>query len=605
MAREAGSTAARQARQDLLGLVLTDHSCQNALQRATEIAKRVIPGADEVSVTMDNGKPTTVASSGPFATRVDESQYETHSGPCLQAIADGEVVLVADMAAETRWPLYLPRARAAGVGSSLSVPLSIEGGHVGAFNAYSRRADAFNDGAMELAADLAAYAAMVVDNAGRSWSAATVVDQPAELAHSSAAGDEAGPIRGRPHSVDEAAAVSQDRAARAVSWLLEQSHLLRPEKLPMAAEHAARMAGASGCRVHLVTRDQQSLVLLWSGGDGQAPDQGPLRVEGTLAGRAYRDAENLLTGDRQRLWMPLLDGTERLGVLEVVVRPEDAERLAAALRPLVTLIAELIVSKGQYTDTFERTRRALPMGVAAEMLWRQLPPMTFASDRFVVSAQLEPWHEVGGDAFDYSIDGDVLRLAVFDGMGHGLGATLLAAVALSAYRNSRRSGAGLIRTAEIIDAVLSEQFGTDSFVTGVLVELDLTSGRLTSLCAAHPAPLLIRQGKAVGELQTDPGVPLGFGDRTDTVGKASLEPGDRILLFSDGVVEARGTDGAFFGTDRLIDLLARQEARQQTPPETLRRLILAVLEHQQGALQDDATLLMLEWAGDSKAVLPS
>ena len=76
-------------------------------------------------------------------------------------------------------------------------------------------------------------------------------------------------------------------------------------------------------------------------------------------------------------------------------------------------------------------------------------------------------------------------------------------------------------------------------------------------------------------------------------------------MFSDGVVEARGADGEFFGTDRLVDLLVRQEARRQTPPETLRTLVLAVLEHQHGALQDDATLLMLEWAGDTHSLVLS
>jgi serine phosphatase RsbU (regulator of sigma subunit) len=245
------------------------------------------------------------------------------------------------------------------------------------------------------------------------------------------------------------------------------------------------------------------------------------------------------------------------------------------------------------------------MGVPAEMLWRQLPPLTFATDRFVVTAQLEPWHEVGGDAFDYSIDGDTLRLAVFDAMGHGLGATLMAGVALAVYRNCRRDGRGLVATATAIDEVLSKQFGDESFVTAVLAELDLVDGTISTLSAAHPAPLLVRDGKALGELDTDPGLPLGLGGRDDTVVRASLQPGDRLVMFSDGVVEARDTDGAFFGADRLVDLLGRAEAARQTPPETLRRLVLAVLEHQQGTLQDDATLLMLEWAGDSEAVLPS
>ena len=395
-----------------------------------------------------------------------------------------------------------------------------------------------------------------------------------------------------------------DRAARAVTWLIQESHLMPPEDLAVAADRAARMAGALGCRLHLISRDQQSLVRLPVAGHADTAGEA-LAVDGSVAGRAYRDTEVMSGVDGTRLWVPLLDGTERLGVLEVLVGPDAVDALADAMRALAALVAELVVSKGQYTDSFERARRAVPMGVAAEMLWRQLPPLTFATGRFVVAAQLEPWNEVGGDAFDYSIDGHVLRLAVFDGMGHGLGATLLAGVALAAYRNARRSGATLVDTAALIDQGLAGHFGAESFVTGVLAELDLDNGTICTLSAAHPAPLLVRDGKALGELDTDPGVPLGFGDRDDTVARAQLQPGDRILMFSDGVVEARGTDGAFFGTDRLVDLLVRQEARRQSPPETLRRLVLAVLEHQGGMLQDDATLLMLEWAGDSQAVVPS
>jgi serine phosphatase RsbU (regulator of sigma subunit) len=196
----------------------------------------------------------------------------------------------------------------------------------------------------------------------------------------------------------------------------------------------------------------------------------------------------------------------------------------------------------------------------------------------------------------------VLRFAVFDGMGHGLGATQLASVALAAYRNARRTGLGLIETAASIDVALARQFGVESFVTGVLAELDLSRGTVRTLCAAHPAPLLVRAGHSLGELDTDPGFPLGFGSRDDRIVEASLEPGDRVLLFSDGVVEARSPEGEFFGIERLIEMLVREESHQQPPPETLRRLILAVLEHQHGMLQDDATLLLLEWAGDSRVV---
>ena len=151
--------------------------------------------------------------------------------------------------------------------------------------------------------------------------------------------------------------------------------------------------------------------------------------------------------------------------------------------------------------------------------------------------------------------------------------------------------------------MLGAQFGDESFVTGMLGRLDLRAGRLSLLCAAHPPPLLVRNGRPVGELHVDVGLPLGFGQRDDRIVETSLEGGDRLLLYSDGVIEARSQAGKFFGLDRLVDLLIREESGGQAPPETLRRLILAVLEHQQGELQDDATLLLLEWGGNPAALV--
>ena len=387
-----------------------------------------------------------------------------------------------------------------------------------------------------------------------------------------------------------------------VAWLTSRSHLMAPEELPDAAEEAARRLGAKACHIHLVTRDHRSLRPLL----GRGVSDDALSLDGTLPGRAFRTSEVVSsTTHGARLWVPLLDGTERLGVLQLDVTDEsDLERLRRPAVTLASVVAGLVVSKAQYTDAFEKTRRAVPMGVPAELLWRQLPPTTFATPRFVITAQLEPWHEVGGDAFDYSLDGDTLHVAVFDGMGHGLQATLLASVALAAYRNARRAGQSLIETAAVVDEIIGAHFGDDSFVTGLLGRLDLVTGTLSLLSAAHPAPLLLRNGRSVGEVDVEPGLPLGFGTRTDQVVDASLEPSDRLLLFSDGVVEARSTDGEFFGTDRLVDLVTRQESGGQTAPETLRRLINAVLAHQHDMLQDDATVLMLEWAGDPRALLP-
>ena len=388
-----------------------------------------------------------------------------------------------------------------------------------------------------------------------------------------------------------------------IAWLMARSHLMAPEDLPAAVDEAACRLGATGSAIHLVTRDQRALRVLLSRGTSEDL----LSLDGTLPGRAFRTSEVVpSTTNGLRLWVPLLDGTERLGVLQVDVADEaDLEPLRRPAVALASVVSELVTSKSQYTDSYEKTRRALPMGVPAELLWRQLPPTAFATPRFVISAQLEPWHKVGGDAFDYSLDGDTLHVAVFDGMGHGLQATLLASVALAAYRNARRGGRSLLETAAVVDQVLADQFGDDSFVTAVLGRLDLVTGTLSLLSAAHPAPMLIRNGRPVGEVSVEPGLPLGFGSRADQVVDEALEPGDRLLLFSDGVVEARSTDGEFFGLERLVDLVTRQESARQPAPETLRRLINAVLEHQHDMLQDDATVLLLEWAGDPRALLPA
>ena len=377
----------------------------------------------------------------------------------------------------------------------------------------------------------------------------------------------------------------------ALRFLLDRSHLLDPRDLPGAVDEGARRLGALGAVVHLVDRDQLLLVPL--GRD----DRQPLSVEATLAGRAYRTLQVLdsASDGQPRLWVPLLDGAESLGVLELLCRAEQATPLRGDGQVFASLVAELVRSRAPYSDDQARVREQHGKTLAAELLWRQLPPLTFATERFTVTALLEPWSQVGGDAFDYGCDGTLLHLAVLDAMGHGLRATLMASVALAAYRLTRRAGHDLVASAAAMDQAVAEHFGTDAFVTALLVQLDLETGRLSVLSAGHPAPLLLRQGRVVGTVQGEPGLPLGLGDRDDAVADLSLQPGDVLALYTDGVVEARSEDGEFFGVARFADLLTRESAAQQPPPETLRRLVRAVLAHQRGRLQDDATCLLLEW----------
>ena len=203
------------------------------------------------------------------------------------------------------------------------------------------------------------------------------------------------------------------------------------------------------------------------------------------------------------------------------------------------------------------------------------------------------------------------RAAVFDGMGHGLRSAQLATLAVAAYRNARRSDRSLVDTAERIHEALLEAFAGSAFTTAVLAELDTDTGMLTWINAGHPEPLLLRRGHRIKSLHAHPVLPLGLhilgSARTPEVpiGREQLEPDDRVLFYTDGVTEARSPTGEFFGEQALTDLLVRNLAAGLPTPETMRRVVQALLDHQQGQLTDDATLLLLEWrSSNSSAMAP-
>ncbi|MGW2161221.1 PP2C family protein-serine/threonine phosphatase [Nonomuraea sp. NPDC001699] len=377
--------------------------------------------------------------------------------------------------------------------------------------------------------------------------------------------------------------------------MLSANHLTAMEDLPhMVARHAA-MAGFSDTVVYVTDLQQQQLIPIPQQQDVSGEPPAVLRIDGTLAGVAFRNAEVVrVPGGATRLWLPLLDGTERMGVLGVTVQ-EDDEVAEWRAKQLASLVALLVISKRPHSDSYSRLVRAQPMTLSAEVLLPLLPPGTFANDEVVVSAVLEPAYEVGGDAFDYAIAGDTLHVSIFDSMGHDTSAGLTATIAVGASRNSRRQGADLVGTAQAIDAAIAEQF-TGRFTTGILAELNLRTGWLTWVNRGHHPPLVVREGQQVATLSGEPDPPMGFSLQPCTGElQYQIQPGDRLLFYTDGIIEAQSPDGELFGLERFIDFILRQEADGLSAPETLRRLVQAILEHQHGRLQDDATVLMVEW----------
>jgi hypothetical protein len=390
--------------------------------------------------------------------------------------------------------------------------------------------------------------------------------------------------------------------------LITASHLTTMEQLPgVVAEHAAR-GGWPQVLVYLVDLQEEVLHLLTGegpdAGEGAVAEPATLRVDGTVAGRAFQLGRILPASAESdgRWWVPLLDGTERLGVLRVTGDAERAameEDAAAEVMELAGLIALMVVGKRATSDSHARLVRRRHMNVTAELGWRLAPPRTFATDRVFISAVMEPAYEVSGDAFDYAVSAETVHLGVFDAMGHDAAAGLTASIAVAAARNHRRQGTGtLLDSADAVEEALVEQFGESRYATGVLADLDMTTGELSWTARGHPLPVIVRHGRTVVPLACPPGPPMGTGlGLPSTLCRDRLEPGDRLLLYTDGITEARSREGHEFGLERLTDFLIRHNADGLPLPETLRRLIHQHLDYHQGRLEDDATVLLLEWHG--------
>jgi Stage II sporulation protein E (SpoIIE) len=405
--------------------------------------------------------------------------------------------------------------------------------------------------------------------------------------------------------------------------LLNRSHLLEPGMVAGAITEAVQPLGIRAVRIYLSDLQQRSLRLL-PGSTGEGPEA--LEIGSTVAGLAYRSIHIQRSEAPLRLWIPLIDGTERLGVLELEVT-DVSEAALDAYRAIASMAGLMMVSKASYSDTYAQTRRTRAMSLQAELVWAFLPPRTFATDRVLIAATLEPAYAVGGDAFDYSLLGDNMHVAIFDATGHDLAAGLMASVAMASSRSTRRSGGSLADIATLADHAIATEFGGYRFVTALLCHLDVKTGLFTWLPCGHPPPLLIRRNRTVKELVRPQRLPLGLSEvdriyhRSEHAGAAAvdgssdagqadadrnrppvhtvrLEAGDRILLYTDGITEGRAADGTPFGVERLSDFVIRHSHDGTPAPEMIRGLHHAISAHQHGTLIDDATIVTLEWMPD-------
>ena len=392
---------------------------------------------------------------------------------------------------------------------------------------------------------------------------------------------------------------SEGFGERLLGSLLDRAHEMPPQMIAPLVAQEIGMIGGRDVTVLLKDYDQMTLVPL--PGEGLLVGE-PQPIVDSLAGEAFQADEMVERADDDvvRLFVPLLDGSDRVGVLVFTLdAPDDHDRRLA--RRLAGLVADILVTKSMYTDRFFQARRRRPMSLSAEMQWQLLPPLMMITPQVAVAGALEPAYDVAGDSFDYALNDHILHVCMIDAMGHGLDAAVMATLAIGAYRHARRSDVELADLYAAMDTALTAMLDPDGFATAQMARLDVEMGRLQWVNAGHPPPLLLRNGHVEGELESPTTLPVGFGGATPIVTETSLQRGDRVLFFTDGLLEEHDAGGVLFGEARMRDLIEQVEADGVPVQESVRRLSRLLMLARGGATSDDSTLLMLEWAGGSVA----
>ncbi|HLL64352.1 MAG TPA: PP2C family protein-serine/threonine phosphatase [Micromonosporaceae bacterium] len=228
---------------------------------------------------------------------------------------------------------------------------------------------------------------------------------------------------------------------------------------------------------------------------------------------------------------------------------------------------------------------SVAQGAVLRPLGPQLGPLAIAGRYISASAAAD----IGGDLYEALDTPYGIRMIIGDVRGKGLDAVRLASIVLGSYRHVAYERADLRAIVADLDRAVARSVGDEDFVTAALVEE--RGGTLTIVNCGHPAPLLLRRGEVITLDPPANAPPLGF---TPVVRPRveRLEPGDRLLFFTDGLAEAR-RDGEFFPTaERAWRLLGHG-----TVGDGLASLESALIEWVRGRLDDDIALVLMEYAG--------
>ena len=389
------------------------------------------------------------------------------------------------------------------------------------------------------------------------------------------------------------------QAALELTTLLAAVEAVPPvEAVDALATQLAEMLDATSVSLLVTNFTGDALVRMSHVADGSAVllDGHNERAEAVpLSGSSYArvlTSQQLTVNRSGAAWDVLVPITERgdaIGVLELSLPNSPVDEELSYLQSAALALAYVLVASRRHTDLYEWAQRDIPFSLAAEIQRRLLPAAyTIEAGVVTLAGWLEPAAEVGGDTFDYSLDREFLYLSMTDAMGHSIEAAILATLSVAALRNARRSLATPAEQADQANRALQESARPDQFVTGLIGRVRLDDGRAEFVNAGHPPPFLLRAGE-VSNVFTDPDGMLGVHEGAFRLATFQLEPGDRVLLVTDGFLE-RNAAGI-----ELPGVLAASVDRH--PREVVRELASGVLDATDRTLRDDATVLCLDWHG--------
>jgi sigma-B regulation protein RsbU (phosphoserine phosphatase) len=199
---------------------------------------------------------------------------------------------------------------------------------------------------------------------------------------------------------------------------------------------------------------------------------------------------------------------------------------------------------------------------------------------------------VGGDYFDVlPFDDNILGLCIADVAGKGMPAALLMSNLQAAVRGLASTAVPPNELCERWNALLLRNIAIDRFITFFYAQLDGSTGKLRYVNAGHNAPVVMHRDGSHHRLEIGGGVLGIFPRQQFELGTITLEPGDRMVLFTDGVTEAGNLDGEEFGEQRLIDLI--RDHRTISAKELQREILTTAGEFTRHNWSDDATLLVV------------